>query len=208
MLFNVFFVCFRNSPETSECVIRPDLCRAHILDENPSQWELDYHNQPHIVYFSFTSHVKVGVTRQANMVSRWIDQGAIAAIVIAKTPNRFLAGCIEKQLSNLMSDRTHWSKMLKTTQFSVNFKDLLIQNVQYLSDDLSKFLSPSDGSTYFKFPFCDDCPEKIKSISLDKMTYIEDILIGIKGQYLIFKSGNVLNVRKHSGYEISLECFT
>ena len=30
-------------------------------------------------------------------------------------------------------------------------------------------------------------------------------LCGIKGQYLMFDDGTVLNIRKHNGYEIALE---
>ncbi len=29
-------------------------------------------------------------------------------------------------------------------------------------------------------------------------------LKGIRGQYFIFEGGNVINIRKHSGYEIEL----
>ena len=48
-------------------------------------------------------------------------------------------------------------------------------------------------------------PEKIKAINLDKQPEIKSVLTGIKGQYLIFKNGNVLNIRKHSGYFITIK---
>ena len=47
-------------------------------------------------------------------------------------------------------------------------------------------------------------PEKIKSYNLDKNPVIEDTLIAIKGQYLIFEQG-VINIRKYAGYEATLE---
>jgi hypothetical protein len=47
--------------------------------------------------------------------------------------------------------------------------------------------------------------EKIKSIKLDKQAVLEGELCGIKGQYLLFTSGEVLNVRSHTGYRIALE---
>ena len=37
------------------------------------------------------------------------------------------------------------------------------------------------------------------------MNVIEGRLWGIKGQYLIFDDGSVLNIRKHNGYNITLE---
>ena len=48
-------------------------------------------------------------------------------------------------------------------------------------------------------------PEKVKSLSFDKLNEIEGRLWGIKGQYLMFDNGSVLNIRKHNGYELTLE---
>jgi hypothetical protein len=42
--------------------------------------------QPHIVYFTLSSEVKVGVTRKTQVPTRWIDQGANQAISIVKFP--------------------------------------------------------------------------------------------------------------------------
>ena len=39
----------------------------------------------------------------------------------------------------------------------------------------------------------------------DKFNEIEGRLWGIKGQYLMFDNGSVLNIRKHNGYELTLE---
>ena len=47
-------------------------------------------------------------------------------------------------------------------------------------------------------------PEKVKSLSFDKTPIIEGTLVGIKGQYLIFEEGKVVNLRKHTGYSISV----
>jgi hypothetical protein len=45
--------------------------------------------------------------------------------------------------------------------------------------------------------------QKVKAYNLDKQPTIEDQLIGIKGQYLIFENG-VLNVRKFCGYQVEI----
>ena len=42
------------------------------------------------------------------------------------------------------------------------------------------------------------------SFNLDKNPNLEGILLGIKGQYLIFDTG-VINIRKYAGYKISME---
>jgi len=44
-------------------------------------------------------------------------------------------------------------------------------------------------------------PEKVTSFNFDKDPVIEGILLGIKGQYLIFDKG-VINLRRFSGYDI------
>ena len=48
-------------------------------------------------------------------------------------------------------------------------------------------------------------PEKVKSLGFDKTPRIEGRLTGIKGQYLIFENGEVLNIRKHTGYVVTIE---
>ena len=47
-------------------------------------------------------------------------------------------------------------------------------------------------------------PDKVNSLTLDKAPNIEGTLEGIKGQYLLFDGGRVLNVRRHSGYRVRI----
>jgi hypothetical protein len=47
-------------------------------------------------------------------------------------------------------------------------------------------------------------PEKIKSINLDKTPEFSGKLSGIKGQYLIFEDGRVINFRKYAGYLVTI----
>ena len=107
------FRCFQVAPESSPCVLKPELCQGHLGKGRDPEWEEKYHNKDHIVYLSFTGNLKVGVTRKTNTLSRWIDQGALAAIKLAQTPNRYLAGCIEVALKKHFSDKTSWQAMLK-----------------------------------------------------------------------------------------------
>ena len=48
-----------------------------------------------------------------------------------------------------------------------------------------------------------DC-SSLSITSFDKEPIYEDVLTGIKGQYLIFKNNRVLNIRKHTGYSIEI----
>ena len=98
------YPCFMNSPLNSECIIRPELCQAHLGKGRDPEWENDNHNKPHIVYLALTSGVKVGVTRQDQAPIRWIDQGAWKSIILAETPYRQLAGSLEVYLKNHLTD--------------------------------------------------------------------------------------------------------
>jgi hypothetical protein len=47
-------------------------------------------------------------------------------------------------------------------------------------------------------------PTKVKSLNFDKTPHISGRLSGIRGQYLLFDNNTVLNIRKFSGYHISI----
>jgi len=46
-------------------------------------------------------------------------------------------------------------------------------------------------------------PEKAKTYNLDKTPTVEDRLIAIKGQYLIFENA-ALNIRKYTSYDVTI----
>ena len=106
---------FMNSPEASPSIIRPELSRIHEgIALRDYEWEMAHHMQPHYAYLSNTSGLKIGVTRTTQVPTRWIDQGASQAIVIAETPYRQAAGLVEVALKNHLADKTNWQKMLKS----------------------------------------------------------------------------------------------
>ena len=92
------YPCFINSPETSECILRPELCEAHNGIARDIEWAEKHCLKDHYVYLAISSGIKVGVTRSTQIPTRWIDQGAWKAIKLAKTPNRYIAGLIEVKL--------------------------------------------------------------------------------------------------------------
>ena len=200
------YPCFINSPETSECILRPELCQAQDGIARNMEWAEKHCLQNHFVYLAISSGVKVGVTRSEQIPTRWIDQGAWKAIKFSKTPNRYLAGLIEVALKEHISDRTHWQRMLKNQLIeNVNLLDEKKKMINHLSDELKIYVSKENQITEIKYPV-KKYPEKVKSLSFDKMHEIKGKLSGIKGQYLIFDNGEVLNIRKHNGYEVTLEC--
>ena len=199
------YTCFTTAPEATECTIRPELCRAHLGEGRDVEWEERNHNQPHIVYLAASDKVKVGVTRITQVPTRWIDQGASAAIRLAETPNRYEAGKLEVALKSFFSDKTNWQRMLKNeVDDSIDLVDEKWELHDQLPEDLTEFFSENDEVITINYPI-NHYPSKIKSLSFDKTPLIEGKLIGIKGQYLIFEGGEVLNIRKHTGYSVDIK---
>lgn len=199
------YTCFMNAPESAECILRPELCRAHLGEGRDPEWEEKHHNQPHVVYLAMSSGVKVGITREQQVPTRWIDQGATAAIRLAEVPNRYEAGRIEVSLKEFFTDKTNWQKMLKNeVDESIDLVEEKWSIEDQLPQDIVAYFSENDEIIELNYPVI-EYPEKVKSVSFDKLPVIEGKLMGIKGQYLIFEGGLVLNIRKHSGYFISIQ---
>jgi hypothetical protein len=199
------YPCFTTAPETSECVLRPELCQAHEGISRDMKWSEGHCLQDHIVYLALSSGLKVGVTRSSQVPTRWIDQGAWKAIQLARTPNRHLAGRIEVALKAHMSDKTNWRNML-TNKLDRDV-DLEVEKEkasELLDEKLSGFLIEENIITEINYPV-KQYPEKVKSVGFDKIKLIEGILSGIKGQYLIFEDSTVLNIRKHGGYLVTMD---
>jgi hypothetical protein len=199
------YPCFINSPMNSECIIRPELCEAHLGKGRNPEWEKINHLQEHIVYLALSGGLKVGVTRHDQIPIRWIDQGASEAIVIARTPYRALAGEIEVFLKNHLSDKTNWQRMLK----NINPENISLSKEKdrfslILKNEFEAYLDNDELNLIFDYPV-DTYPQKIKSLKFDKFDEIKGVLTGIRGQYIYLDNYYVLNIRNQSGYLVALE---
>lgn len=198
------YSCFMAAPESSECIIRPELCRAHLGEGRDPEWEERNHNQPHIVYLAATDITKVGITRETQVPTRWIDQGASSVIKVAETPNRYTAGLIEVALKEHFSDKTNWRNMLKNDiDESIDLTEEKWKLEEVLPSDMIDFFTEDDQIYTFDYPVL-RYPSKIKSIDLEKEKNTEKVLCGIKGQYLLFEDDSVINIRKYTGYIIEI----
>ena len=197
---------FKESPLAVESIIRPELSKIHKgIALRDYDWEMKHHMQPHIVYLSKTAGNKVGVTKDSQIPTRWIDQGAVEALVIARTPFRQAAGLIEISLKNHISDKTNWRKMLQNDLNNDSLEILRDELIIKIDDSLKKYLVTNEKLHIINFPVI-KYPLKVKSLTLEKNPIIEEKLLGIKGQYLIFDNDLVFNIRRHSGYSIKLSC--
>jgi len=198
--------CFFESPYASESIIRPELSKAHLgIEERNLDIEREIQLVSHTVYISYTGGVKVGVTRNSQIPTRWIDQGAILAVPIAKTENRYQAGTIEVALKKHFPDKTNWRKMLQSTELEenlVNIETIRDEIKVFFPNELIKFHTPNEDICRIQYPYSFSSKE-ISSIKLNKESEISGILKGIKGQYLYFDNSLFFNVRKHEGYTIN-----
>jgi len=196
------YPCFANSPENSECIVRPELCEGHLGGGRDPEWELAHHVQPHVVYLALSSGLKVGITRKTQVPTRWIDQGAVKAIILAEVPYRRLAGEIEVALKSHYSDRTNWQQMLKGQVAEEDLTAKKAEAASLLPQALREHISTEHSIIDIEYPLL-DTPAKVTSLKLEKQPLIEGVLTGIKGQYLILDNSNVINIRSHAGYEVS-----
>lgn len=195
---------FKSSPLAVESIIRPELSKIHEgIALRDYEWEMKHHLQPHYVYLSKTAGVKVGVTRTTQVPTRWIDQGAAEAIILAETPYRQAAGLIEIGLKSHISDRTNWRKMLQNNLVDDDLYEVREKLIPFIDSELIQYVKKTESISQIKFPVL-KYPEKVKSVGLDKYPFIEEKLVGIKGQYLLFDNDTVFNMRKHTGYLIEL----
>jgi len=198
------YPCFSTAPETEECVLRPELCRAHEGVARDMEYAKQHCLSEQVVYLSLTSGIKVGVTRGSQVPTRWIDQGAIRALVFARTPNRHSAGMLEVAMKDHLADKTNWRKMLAGSD--PGEVDLPLEKrrlIPLVPPELAPYITEDSQQVELDYPVL-DYPEKIKSLNFDKDPLVTGLLKGIKGQYLILDQNRVINMRKFGGYLIRL----
>ncbi|MEY5000671.1 MAG: hypothetical protein RLZZ211_707 [Bacteroidota bacterium] len=199
------FSCFSNAAAASPCILHPELCQAHLGLGRDPDYEQKHHNQPHLVYLAQTDQLKVGITRKTQMPTRWIDQGAAAAIVLAEVPNRYLSGVLEVALKTQFSDKTNWQSMLKNLPYhGPDLSEQKWELEENLPADLTQYWTDDEDIWNFEYPVL-NYPTQVKSLSLDQTPTIKGKLTGIRGQYLYLDDSLVMNIRKHTGYQIRWE---
>lgn len=198
------YPCFRDAPEAADWIIHPELSKAHLgIEDRDLEYEKAAQLQPHVVYLSLTSDIKVGITRGTQIPTRWIDQGAVKAIKLAETPNRYLAGMIEVGLKNHMTDKTNWRKMLMNIYPDIDLIEKKQEIKNLVASEYHQYFETKNEIININFPVT-DYPVKLKSIGFDNVPEYTGTLKGIKGQYLLFENGIVLNIRKHGGYVVTI----
>ncbi len=187
------------------CILKPETCHYDKGTCREPEWGLENCFKPHVIYLANSSGLKVGITRKTQVPTRWMDQGATEALPILEVKNRFLSGQIEVIFKKLVADKTDWRKMLKGDPEKIDLLEWKEKLLEGLKVELSahEYTVLDEPVVRFQYPV-NTYPEKVSSFNLDKVNVVTGKLTGIKGQYLILDTG-VLNVRTHTGYEVTLE---
>ncbi|MGV6858339.1 MAG: DUF2797 domain-containing protein [bacterium] len=208
------YPCFRKLAQCDSCIVSPEKCHYDEGTCREPEWGEQHCFQPHYVYLANSSGVKVGITRGTQIPTRWIDQGATAAMPVFRVANRKLSGLVEVAFKDHVTDKTSWQKMLKGVAAEADLEQYRDQILAELGETLQQLraehgedaieLLPDAQTQSIHFPV-ETYPTKVKSFNFDKTPVVSGVLHGIKGQYLIFDSG-VINIRKFGGYKVSVEC--
>lgn len=221
------YPCFQTSAQADRCVLNPVGCHYMEGTCREPKWGEEFCYQTHYVYLAHTDKLKVGITRQGQVPTRWIDQGATIAVLIAKVGSRHQAGLLEGLLSQRYADKSHWMKMLKAGNNrpdSSAFDEMRREALSFLRAELKgpngqAFIAPITQAlasasdieilddavlAEIEFPLWQAVPEKITSLNLEKNPSLDSKILGIKGQYLFLENG-VFNVRRHEGFVVSCD---
>ena len=206
------YPCFRSLAACDMCIMKPETCHYAAGTCREPQWGEEHCFKPHYVYLANSSGIKVGITRETQIPTRWVDQGATQALPVFKVANRLQSGLLEVILKQHISDRTDWRKMLKAEAEPLDLVGIRDELLTTCKDEIDALVR-QEGIEAIEAVDADvvsinypikQYPEKVKSFNFDKQPEIEGLLQGIKGQYLILDSG-VLNIRKFAGYKISVD---
>lgn len=204
------YPCFRKLAQCDTCIIQPEKCHYHLGTCREPAWGEAHCFQPHLVYLANTSGLKVGITRKTQMPTRWMDQGAVAALPLFEVPDRLASGKVETLLAQSLKDKTAWQAMLKN---QVPELDLQAEAQQVIADyqhkladlDIAPVRQLDSEPLFFNYPVL-NYPSKVKSLNPEKTPDIQGQLLGIKGQYLLLDIG-VINLRKFAGYVVDFQSF-
>ena len=204
------YPCFQTLAETDMCIMKPELCHFDKGTCRDEEFGKKHCFIPHVVYLSDTSSIKVGITREFQKVTRWIDQGANQAVAVWRVQSRKDAGTVEVFLKDYLGDKTNWRNMLKGLDVEIDLESEQERLINRLWEGLDALqneyglqsiqeLSADNVTHEFVYPVL-EYPTKIASINAEKTPLVEGTLMGIKGQYWILDTG-VINLRKYTGYE-------
>jgi hypothetical protein len=206
------YPCFRRLAQCDSCIVSPEKCHYAAGTCREPEWGENHCMIEHIVYLANTSGLKVGITRGSQVPTRWMDQGATQAQPIFRVDTRLHSGLVEAVFKNHIADKTNWQAMLKGDAEPCDLEQARSRLLAECSGEIANLqqqfglqaisVLEEHPETRISYPVL-SYPTRVSSFNLDKAPEVGGVLLGIKGQYLIFDNG-VINMRKYGGYQLSL----
>jgi hypothetical protein len=206
------YPCMSKLAQCDLCIMKPETCHFHLGTCRQPEWGESHCMVEHYVYLANSSGLKVGITRHTQLPTRWIDQGACQALPIFKVSTRLQSGLVETALGEFISDKTNWRVMLKGEPEQIDLKARAKELIPMIGERLAgvrlqfgqdAVIELNEKVQDIHYPVSEYLT-KISSFNFDKTETVSGVLLGIKGQYLIFDKG-VINMRKFSSYQISID---
>ncbi len=200
------FPCFQKLAACDICILKPELCHFRHGTCREPEWGKANCLIPHVVYVANTTGLKVGITREHKKLERWGDQGAIEALVVARVPERYLAGLAEVAIAEHVSDKADWRALLKGQEFNVDLPGEKQRLLKHLPAELVQFATHGDvADTVHRFAYpVLQYLAKATTFNPEKEPQLRGKLQGIRGQYLLIDE-KAINIRKYIGYEVAFE---
>lgn len=206
------YPCFKRLAQCDTCIMSPQKCHFHEGTCREPDWGEANCMIDHVVYLANTSGLKVGITRGTQVPTRWIDQGATQALPAFRVSSRLDSGLVEVTFAQHVADKTAWQRMLKGANADMDLvakREELMQQCATEIEELQQTrgidaITPLQEQEVTKIDYpVIEYPEKVKSMTFDKLPEVSGKLMGVKGQYLILDTG-VINIRRHAGYRVTL----
>ena len=197
------YPCFISLPQNDLCILKPDSCHFHKGSCRNSVWGEDNCFKAHSIYLSYTSNLKVGITREFRIKKRWLEQGATQAIKLARVQNRLQAGLVEVALKKFVSDTTNWRQLFQEQEIPKEFEQTSVKLKDHIKETFNFAHLEEEKSEKFNYPIL-QYPKIITPYNLEKTPCFQDKLIGLKGSYLLFEGG-VFNIKKFTGFYLEMK---
>ena len=206
------YPCVIKLAQCDICIVSPEKCHYDQGTCREPEWGEQHCMVDHIVYLANSSGIKVGITRETQLPTRWIDQGAVQALPIFRVKTRQQSGLVEDLLRQHVADKTNWRTMLKGEILPADLsamRDTLYERCDKGLVELEERFGLQSfqrienvAPVNIEYPVLEH-PAKVTSHNMDKNPLVEGTLMGIKGQYLILDNG-VINIRKYTAYHVEV----
>ena len=193
------YECFTTKASMDLCYVAPARCHFAAGTCREPAWGEAVCQQVHSVYLANSGGLKVGLTRHADGVPRWIEQGATAGVVIAKATSRRHAGLLEERIGAFVNDKSDWRRQvtgrtpdidLEAERARIRAKVALPEGCIWETHAVHEILYPIVRPL-----------RRVVRIKYPQDGLIRGRLTGIVGSFLLLDHG-AFHVGEHRGYHI------